>query len=382
MRILVVNTVHFRLNGITAVIMNYYRGMDKTKMTMDFMTIGETNEGLKKELQESGACLYELKRKQHPLHYMMNLTRILRKNSYDVIHVHGNSTMMLVDLLPAKWAGVPVRIAHVHNTDCSNRLLHLLIGPAFRKSFNHGFACGEQAGKCLYGSRNFLVVRNGINLQKFNFLPEVRAEYRWKIGAEKRKVIGHVGHFTEQKNQGFLIDLLVELKKTNPEILLLLIGDGILIDEMKKKAEKNEVQDDVLFCGNVPDVQNYLMAMDLFILPSLYEGMPVSLIEAQVSGLPCIASDKISPEAGLTNLLSFLPLEEREKWKNAVLEKLNQKSFSSGEYDFVELEYRQGRSREAALKIAEQGYAIKDNADRLQSLYQAYIEEATYGKYT
>ena len=379
MRILVINTVRFQLNGITSVIMNYYRWMDKSRMIMDFVTIGETNEGIREELKENGSKLYEFKRAKNPFYYMKSLTRLLREQQYDVVHVHGNSALMLVDLLPAKWAGVPVRIAHSHNTDCTNKLLHHLLEPVFRKTYNHGFACGEEAGKWLYGIGKFLVVRNGIDLQKFRFLPEVRMECRRKIGAGKRRVIGHVGHFTEQKNHRFLIDLFAELQKENPEILLLLLGDGMLMDEMVERAKENNVMEHVIFCGNVQDIPNYLMAMDLFVLPSIYEGMPLSLIEAQASGLPCIASDRISPEARLTDLMGFLPLEEEDRWKREILNNLDLECLG---LEKESLEYRQSKSEEASRRIAEQGYEIKENASRLQSLYQAYIEEAKYGKCT
>lgn len=379
MRILVINTVRFRLNGITSVIMNYYRWMDKSRMTMDFVTIGETNEGLRRELEENGSNIYEFKRAQNPFYYMKSLTRLFKEHPYDVVHVHGNSALMLVDLLPAKWAGIPVRIAHAHNTDCSKKLLHHLMGPIFRKSYNHGFACGEEAGKWLYGNGNFLVVRNGIDLHKFQFHPETRKEYRRKIGVGKRRVIGHVGHFTEQKNHRFLIDLFAELQKEYSEILLLLLGDGMLMDEMMERAKEKDVIGNVIFCGNVQDIPNYLMAMDVFVLPSIYEGMPLSLIEAQVSGLPCIASDRISQEARLTDLTEFLPLEEKDRWERDIMENLNLEGLG---LEDQELEYRQSKSEEASRKIAGQGYEIKENASRLQSLYQAYIEEAEYGEYT
>ena len=171
MKVLIVNTVTFRLNGITSVIMNYYRNMDRTGMQIDFVVTNEISNEFRTELEGSGATVYYIPRTADPLAYMGKLYRVCKEGGYDIVHIHGNSTTMLLDVLPALLARVPVRIVHSHSTNCSHVMLHKLLKPLFRRCYTHGFACGEDAGRWLYGKRPFTILKNGVDLKKYRYQP-------------------------------------------------------------------------------------------------------------------------------------------------------------------------------------------------------------------
>lgn len=361
MKVLIVCTVRFRMNGITSVIMNYYRNMDKTGMQIDFVVPNVISDEYRKELTENGARIFFLQRKSNPFVYEKNLYRIMEINQYDVVHVHGNSAMMLIDIWPAKKLNVPVRIVHSHNTSCSHMILHKMLLPMFNKCYTHGFSCGQDAGKWLYGDRPFVEVKNGINLKKYRFNLKIRDFYRKKISANDRIVIGHIGNFIEQKNHTFLLDWFSELVKEDDKYLLILISDGSLMDSMKEKAHSLGLDDSVLFLGKTTEVPQYLQAMDIFVLPSLYEGLPVVLIEAQAAGLPCIVADTVAKEVDLTKTLSFLPITNTDIWIKQI------KNINIVTDRSVQCEKNQK-------KIAVAGYDVTQNANQLKELYEEYIE--------
>lgn len=358
-KILVISTVEFENNGIASVIMNYYRAMEKDNIQMDFLAGMGIGSEIKKELQTAGSVVYEIPRRHNIKKYMKRLRKLLEEEQYQVVHVHGNSATMVFELLPAARAQIPVRIAHSHSTNCRNYLLHKTTYMLFEKSYTHGFACGTKAGEWLFGTHPYTVIRNGIDTSRFGFSSDLRYEYRRKIGAGNRKVIGHVGYFDPVKNQEFLIELASRLKNRDKKYLFLFIGEGKTMYRVREKADECGVLDSILFCGTVNDVYGYMAAMDIFVLPSLYEGLPVSLLEAQCSGLSCLVSDRVSAEADVTGLVDFLPLEKPELWVEKIQE-------SSGDKKRTETSYR------AAEDIAAAGYDISKNADDLKNLYHAY----------
>ena len=365
MKVLIINTVRFRLNGITSVIMNYYRNMDKRDVQTDFVVVNEISQEYCRELEADGCHIHLLPRKKNPLAYMLGLFRIMRRNRYDIVHIHGNSAMMLFDVLPARLAGVPVRIVHSHNTTCSHMKLHKLLLPWFRKCYTHGFACGQEAGKWLFGQESFVELKNGINLRAYRYDESVRKDFREKIHAGEKIVLGHVGNFIEQKNHSFLLDWYAKLAGDNDNYLLLLISDGALLEPMKQKAEQLNLQDKVLFLGKTTEVPGYLQAMDAFVLPSLHEGLPVVLIEAQAAGLPCYVSDRVTPQADLTHSLTFLPIDDASVWSQRLAEETQRWKNSD-------------RNRNCAdwqQMIAAEGYDVTQNAGRLMQLYGMYAAE-------
>ena len=362
MKVLIVNTVRFRLNGITSVIMNYYRKMDKSNMEIDFVVINDISEEYREELQSNGSRIFYLSRKSNPIKYMFHLKNILKNNNYDIIHIHGNSALMVSETIVAKYSKVPVRIVHSHNTTCNHKFLHKLLQPILKSTANYVFACGEEAGKWLINDKNYEVIKNGIDLSIFTYDEKKRNEFREKINAGSRKVVGHVGNFIYQKNHEFLIDSFNELIKRDKNYLLLLISDGALLEQMKEKVNNLGISENVLFLGKTTEVSNYLQAMDILLLPSHFEGLPVVLIEAQALGLPCVVSDKVSTEYKLTNLIDFLPITDTTKWVSKIIN--------------TNICNRKEKCIEAHSLIDKSGYNVTNNANKMKNLYEKYLLES------
>ena len=368
MKILVVVTVEFQLNGITSVVMNYYRNMDKTGMQIDFVVINEIEETYKEELNLNGSVIYHIPRKENIFLYQKRLYRVLKEKEYDIVHIHGNSAMMTIDILPAVWAKTRVRIVHVHNTTCSNVKLHKLLQPLFKKCYTHGFACGETAGKWLFGKEPFIILKNGIDLKKYFYDEAVRKNYRKSIEAGEKTVIGHIANFVEQKNHIFLLELYGELLIQDRNYLLLLIGEGELMNKIKKKAEELCIEDSVLFLGKVRDVPNYLQAMDILVLPSLYEGLPVALVEGQAAGLPGLVSDKITREANFTEELRYISIDKPQIWVDELRAISRQ----------IKEENRKERCELYQKRIMKRGYDITKNSDVMKELYSQFLAQSTW----
>lgn len=360
MKLLVINTVPFAFNGISSVIMNYYRNMDKTDLQTDF-AVSQINEEFRTELEQSGARIFLLPRNRNPLGYMKNLYMLLRKERYDIVHIHGNSATMLVDLLPGVLAGVPVRIAHGHSTSCSHQKAHKLMSPFFKLCYTQGFACSWQAGKFLYANRPFLVVENGVALDRYRFDPSVRSQFRQLLGAGDKRVIGHIGYFQEVKNHRFLLDAFAALLEREPGCLLALIGEGELMEAVRQQAVDLGIAENVVFVGKTNQVPGYLQAMDLLVLPSLYEGLPVVLVEAQAAGLPCLVSGNVSRASDLSEEVTFLPITDPEIWADAIRQ--------------LPPADREANCEKWHPAIREAGFDITRNARRMRQLYAELLRE-------
>ena len=357
MKILVISTVAMRLNGISAVIMNYYSEIKDKDIRIDVAAPFAEECRFTDELKSNHSKLYILPRGKKFISSQMKLFKILKKENYDIVHVHGNSSLMITYTLLAKMAGVRNILVHSHNTTCNSITLHKLVRPLFRLTYTKGLACGIDAGKWLYGKSDFIELKNGINLEDYRYNAEIRKAYREKINAGDRIVLGNVANFIEQKNHSFLIDSFAELLKKDSNYLLLLISEGYLMDSMKKKVRELGISDNVIFLGKTNEVNNYLQAMDMFLLPSLYEGLPVVIIEAQAAGLKCILSDKITREVDLTDSIRFCPIGDPKDWARAVLET---EPDDSG---------RAERCEKWQNSVSDAGYDIAKNAKKLKKMY-------------
>lgn len=363
MKVLVVNTVDFSANGITSVIMNYYRNLNKEDVQMDFVVTSEINIDYRYEIEKNNSTIYYIKRPKnwHVLIYMYKLYNVIKRNKYDIIHIHGNSALMSIETVTAFLGRVPVRIVHSHNTTCDYKLLHKLLFPILKLTYTHGFACGYAAGNWLFKDERFELIKNGIDLDKFLYDENTRKIYRKKINAGDKTVIGHIGNFVYQKNHEFLIDVFYELIKINKDYILLLISDGDLLDSIREKVKNLGIEENVIFLGKTSEINGYLQAMDIFLLPSHFEGLPVVLIEAQAIGLPCLVSDQVSPEAKLTDSIEFIPISNTSLWVNKILIK--------------KLNNRKKKSIEHQKDIECAGYNVNLSANRMRQLYIDYISE-------
>ncbi|MCR4743598.1 MAG: glycosyltransferase family 1 protein [Lachnospiraceae bacterium] len=327
-RILVINTVKFYRQGISSVIMNYYRFLNLDKYHIDFVANEYIDPSFKNEIEERGGKIFVLNRNK-TFSYFRNLTAIIKDNKYDIVHVHGNSATMAVELTAAKYAGCSIRIAHSHNTTCMHMKAHRLLKPLFDRMCTEQLACSEDAGKWLFSKKRFTVINNSMDPDNYRFDMVKRSLIRHKLKIDEWELlIGNVGTIEYQKNQEYAINLLHRIKErteknTDLRCKLIFLGKGPEenINSLKEEAKRLGISDNVIFYGETDDMQGFLSAMDIFILPSRFEGLPMSLLEAEYAGLPCVASENVTEEAKISDLTYFLPLEDSlDLWADKLIE--------------------------------------------------------------
>ena len=318
MRVLIVETTMFGHDGITNVIANYYKYQDYKRVHMDIVTINPVDSFFEKELKKRGSKSFVLPyRNQNPLKYIVYLIRIIKNGNYQIVHAHGCSATMAVEMLAAKLAAVEVRISHSHNTKCDHVKVDKLLRPLLNICCNARFACGKEAGEWLFPKKDFYIIKNGIELEKYQYNESVRMQIRSKYSLESNFIVGHVGRFSIQKNHDKLLDIFEIISKRYDNAKLVLIGDGELKNKIEDRAKALKL--DVLFVGISNEVEKWLQAIDMIIFPSLYEGLPLGLVEAQAAGVPCILSDTISSDTKITDLDEFVALDgPLDSWLEAV----------------------------------------------------------------
>ena len=296
--------------GVESVIMNYYRHLDRTKVQFDFICDEDSTRIPYDEIKKLGGRVFLVPKYQKLPQYLEALEDLFCKNQYRIVHSNIN-TLSIFPLYAAKKAGVPVRISHSHSTsnarEWKRNIIKNILRPFSKKYATDYFACSELAGRYLFGNKTFdrgevKIIHNAIDLDKFKFDPEARKKLRKELNIdEKTIVIGHVGRFVQTKNHQFLIYVFKKYHNKNPNTKLLFIGTGPLEEKIKAKVKKLNLTDSVLFLGQREDINKLYSVMDVFCLPSLYEGLPVAGIEAQAAGLPCVYSDKVTIEADAAN---------------------------------------------------------------------------------
>ena len=313
-------TNHFGITGIGTVIMNYGKALDKSKYDLTILAGQPIAEKYEKECRENGINLVALpSRHGSPMKHYIALWRTLKKGHYDIVHDHGNSSMMAVELTIAKLAGVKNRIAHSHNSTCPNMRVHRLLNPYFRTVYTKALACGQLAGDWLFGEGNFEVLPNGFHTEYFVFSKESRDAIRSKLGVENQLLIGHIGRINEQKNQEYLLDIFGEVAAMRNDATLLIVGTGPDEEKIKARVQNHPYKDRIILYGETDNPMAFYSAMDVFVFPSRYEGLPVVLLEAQISGLPCVVSDKITREVDLGDInWQSIDVTPR-KWESAIL---------------------------------------------------------------
>ena len=305
--------------GVESVIMNYYRHLDRTKVQFDFICDEDSTRIPYDEIKKLGGRVFLVPKYQKLTQYLKSLEDLFRKNQYRIVHSNIN-TLSVFPLYAAKKAGVPVRISHSHSTsnpkEWKRNIIKNILRPFSKKYATNYFACSELAGRYLFGNKTFdqgkvKIIHNAIDLDKFKFDSDARKKLRKELDIdEKTTVIGHVGRFVQQKNHDFLIDVFKEYHTKNPDSKLLLIGTGPLEEKIKAKVEKLNLTDSVIFLGQREDTNKLYSVMDVFCLPSLYEGLPVVGVEAQAAGLSCLFSNNITPDICINKSKSkLLPLE-------------------------------------------------------------------------
>ncbi|CAH8286147.1 glycosyltransferase involved in cell wall biosynthesis [Mariniflexile fucanivorans] len=372
-RILQVLTIMNR-GGAETMIMNYYRAMDRTKVQFDFLLHRPDQGAFDKEILSLGGKIYRMPAISPKNYFLYKKQLNLFFNThkeYKIIHSHLNALSSII-LKIAKKNDVPIRIAHSHlavepfiikkllkkNTDIVATIkdtLQSLVKYRVNKNATHYFACGLKAGEWLFGKENLkkvTVINNAINASLFTYSSSKTEESKSFLQLDGKKVIGHVGRFNEQKNHFFLIKIFKEIYELDKNCHLVLIGDGNLMPLIEKEAKKLNINKNVHFLGLQENIPFLIQSFDLFLFPSLYEGLPVTLIEAQASGIPIVTSNTVTKEAKITNLITFLDLNNSEKkWADAVLQNL--KNSKTDTYK----------------SIVKNNYDIFENAKKLQTFY-------------
>lgn len=348
-KVLVINTIGLNYEGITSVIFNYSSYMCLTDMQLEFVAFDNINPDLKKKFKNIGAVHVLPNRKKNFKGYIKAL-HLLLKRKYDVIHIHGNSGTMVIETLFARLHGISKIMIHSHNTTCNHIIIHKILRVPMLWFATDYLACSDIAGKWLYGNKKYIVLNNAINLNTFSYNECVRAQVRNELEVGEELLIGHMGHFTEQKNHTFLIDVFNEYHKLDSLAKLLLVSAGPKFDEIKDKVHSLGLQDVVIFAGRRSDPERLYQAMDLFILPSMWEGLPVVMLEAQAAGLPVLASDAITAEAKCTSRTVYMSLlDGAKKWAEEIKTIANRKFDRKESVDFELKKYGFDIEQEAAV---------------------------------
>ncbi len=310
--------------GAETFLMNVLRNIDRDKYQFVFLCYGDTISDYEDEAIQLGARVVRIPEfkdvglRQH----IKDIRRVIRDNKIDIVHAHTYYNSVF-SLIAAKLSGIRMRIVHSHNTmsevnpSLSKRIYFKISSLVINLLSTIRLACGDAAGRALFGSKaSFVIVNNGIEIEKFRYSEQYRSKIRKELGIEAGCiVVGHVGRFEEVKNHAFLLDIFKAFHDNNQNSKLVLVGDGPLRSAVEAKIERLELNDDVLLLGKRADVAKIYSAMDVLVFPSLFEGLPLTLVEAQVSGLRCLVSSTVDESARLTDDMHFWSLDESAaKW--------------------------------------------------------------------
>lgn len=257
-------------------------------------------------------------RRKTPILYMVALYKVIKNNNYKMVHIHKSSATMVIEAVICKICRVPIVIGHSHNSLSKEVNLHRILKPVVNKLITHKYACSEEAGRWIFGQRSdFVVIRNAVDAVKYAFKPEIRSDYRRRMNLEGCYVIGIVAKLHKPKNVGRLIDIFREIQKIKDNAVLMIIGDGPEKETLMQKAEN--IKDKVLFLGMRDDVNNLMSVMDVFVMTSFFEGLPVATIEAQAAGLKLVVSNRV-PTVDILGELCVLSLDDNnEIWRDEII---------------------------------------------------------------
>lgn len=355
--------VNMNRGGAETLIMNLYRNLDRSKVQFDFLTC---KEGVfDEEIVKLGGKVHRIPYITDIGHvgYLKTLDTFFASHpEYRIIHSHMDKMSGFV-LRSAKKTGVPIRITHSHNTNSEGsiaaKMYKWYAGKSILPCATHLLACSDVAARWLFPGKAHTaqILKNGIDCDKFAFSPNIRKEVREELQIEKDTfVIGHVGRFSLQKNHFFLIDVFAQIIALKPKSVLVLAGDGLLRVEIEKKVEELNLKENVKFLGIRDDIERLLQTFDVFVFPSFHEGLPVTLIEAQGAGLPCVISDVITDEVDMgMNLVESLSLNNKKIWIEKIMNI-----------------WTRNLPREISERaLSEKGYDIKHTAVLTQNFYLA-----------
>lgn len=352
------------MGGIETFLMNIYRNIDKEKVQFDFLLSSKEKGIYEDEIEKMGGKIYRVPpRRDGLLKNRKALKKFFKEHKeYQVIHAHIDCLSNIRLFKIATKNGIPTIIIHSRNNNHSgiiHNIMHKLNKKKIDKYTTDYFAISDLAAEWLFSEKvykqhKYNVIGNGIDIDKFIFNKQIREKIRQELNIQEKKVIGHIGRFAEQKNHEFLIDIFNEIQNKDKNTVLLLLGDGPLKEKIQEKVNNLNLSDKVLFLGVKQNAYDYMQAMDVFLFPSLYEGLGRVLIEAQAADLPCIASEKVIPrEANILDTYQSVDLQNPStEWADRTLDALK---------------YTERKDRRE--EIGQAGYDIKKVAQQLQEFY-------------
>ena len=343
--------------GLETVLMNYYRNIDRSKVQFDFLVHRDFRADYDNEIETLGGKIYHLPRLVPWKKSYINALDTFFKNhpEYKIVHIH-QDCLSSVALKVAKNNCIPIRIAHSHansqdiNLKYPIKMYYRRLIPKYATEL---LACSQSAGDWMFKGAYFKVLNNAIDTTKYSHNQDTASKVRKLLFIPQDSfVVGHIGRFAPVKNHSFLLEIFSKIKQKKPNAILLLVGDGELNNEIRKKVTRMDLNTSVVFAGVRDDVYNMLQAFDVFVMPSIYEGLGLAIIEAQASGLQCVVSDNVSKECNVTDLVSFFSLSKSaEDWADFIISKA-------------------GKERQSTLDaIIKSGYDIRENALWLQNHY-------------
>lgn len=348
--------------GKKNLIMEYYRHIDREKIQFDFICDSDSQAIPKEEIDALGGKVYIVRPYQKIFSNIKDIKKILRENHYRVVHAY-NNTLNVFSMYAAKRAGVPIRINESlsmgHRKDKKN-IIKKVLRPFTKRFSTHFLSCGNECGRWQFGKKFFAqgkveVFKTVIDAKFNRYDPEIRERTRRAFGWTDKTVVGFIGRFTAQKNPMFLLDIFQKFAETDPNAILCLIGDGELREKMLDKIKALHLENNVNYLGRREDIQQFYNAMDAFLLPSLFEGLPVVGLEAECCGLPVFFSDEISKEASVCELGHFMSLEASPKeWADEMIQAI-QENISN--------------RRDRSMDIENSGFDSHNEAIRLQNYY-------------
>lgn len=338
--------------GVESFLYNYYSNIDRSKIRFDEIVCGEDIGFMEPMFKKLESKIYHVEKfRKNPIKHCISVAKIIKKGNYDIIHCHGYKS--IIGLIFAKMYGCNVRIIHSHMAYTKENLIEKVIRKLIvfieKRIATHKFACGIDAAKWLFGNKEYKkgkisIINNAIDLNKYSYSEEKRKKIRNELNITDEFTIGNVARLTYQKNQEYLLEIMQELIKIMPNSKLLLIGDGEDEIKLKKKCNELKIENNVKFLGVREDVSDVLSALDFFILPSRYEGLPVVLAEVQASGLSALISDTVTNEINVTNTLYYFSLKKSPmEWCEYIIKLYNESKetnrnisiMKEGKYDIV-----------------------------------------------
>ena len=361
-------TAPLGVGGVTNMMINIQSHLDRSKVNFDYLVFHDRKEALEDKVASMGSRKL-IASVDHisvrPLRRLLRINeirKVCKENKIQILHYNADSAADVTNILGAKLGGVKYVTIHSHNAGFGTagkgvRMVSKLLQPFIPALCNNYWACSDLAARFLFPKSiieagNYAVLPNGIELEKYDYTEAVRKEMSTQLGLEDRFVVGHAGRVSDQKNHTFLLDIFTEIARKNDKAVLLLFGVGELVEPMKEKAKRLGIQERVIFYGASSEMEKMYQAMDVFLMPSLHEGLPVTGVEAQASGLPCVFADTITKEVDITGHSEFLSLDEAPGvWADKVLA-------------YVESERKSNKK-----ELLEAGYDIQQTADIVSKLY-------------